>query len=71
MRVLAAPGESIFDRRLPGSEGSAQQQTQMANTFSDVLAKTERDFAPPDDPRIRSELLELRQKLAQARLELS
>ena len=58
MRVLAAPGESIFDRRLPGSE--AKQLTQMANTFSDVLANTERDFASPEDPRLRSELLELR-----------
>ena len=60
MRVLAAPGESIFDRRLPNSEAKAKPLTQMANTFSDVLAKTERDFASPDDARLRSELLELR-----------
>ena len=60
MRVLAPPGESIFDRLQAGGENKAKQLAQMANTFSDVLAKTERDFASPDDPRVRSELVELR-----------
>ena len=71
MRVLAAPAESIFDCRLPGGEVQAKPlHLAVINTFSDVLAETERGLGSSDDPRFRSELFELRVKLAQARLEL-